>query len=255
MHPLPFAVASHGWEVSQHRVSGRALHQCSDRGTPKSGDVGSDRGALSAFRLVGFPGPPSEPDVQLPLHPALHVFMPLLVQPVSASHVPAARPQPGQRCAGIHQRPPRSTVRLRTHWTPSPCDRLSRPRTTTGAPPHPTGISRQRTFPPTNLLLAGEGTDGMVPTFTSQPFDRVGAQLCPCNIATATPQPFTVASRADDLNRPKSHRTQHRCAGARCCAALIRQVRAAGYLEELSDAGSSRTPFCLACRTRTIWQC
>ena len=141
--------------------------------------VGSDRGALSAFRLVGFPGPPSEPDVQLPLHPALHVFMPLLVQPVSASHVPAARPQPGQRCAGIHQRPPRSTVRLRTHWTPSPCDRLSRPRTTTGPPPHPTGISRQRTFPPTNLLLAGEGTDGMVPTFTSQPFDRVSVQLCP----------------------------------------------------------------------------
>ena len=40
--------------------------------------VGSDRGALSAFRLVGFPGPPSEPDVQLPLHPALHVFMPLV---------------------------------------------------------------------------------------------------------------------------------------------------------------------------------
>lgn len=35
----------------------------------------------------------------------------------------------------------------------------------------------------------------MVPTFTFQPFDRVGVQLCPCNIATATPQTFTVASR------------------------------------------------------------
>ena len=44
------------------------------------------------------------------------------------------------------------------------------------------------------------------------------------------------------------------CAGVRCYAALIRQVRAAGCLEELSDAGSSRTPFCLTSRTRTIWQ-
>lgn len=36
----------------------------------------------------------------------------------------------------------------------------------------------------------------MVPTFTLEPFDGVGAQLCPCSIATATPQAFTVASRS-----------------------------------------------------------
>ena len=42
------------------------------------------------------------------------------------------------------------------------------------------------------------------PRSTFQPFDRVGAQLCPCNIATATPQAFTVASRVGDINRPKS---------------------------------------------------
>jgi hypothetical protein len=35
----------------------------------------------------------------------------------------------------------------------------------------------------------------MVPTFTPEPFDGIGAQLCPCNIATATPQAFTVASQ------------------------------------------------------------
>ncbi len=86
-------------------------------------------------------------------------------------------------------------------WTPSPCgpkrpcDRLSRPRTTTGPPSHPGGIDRQRVFPPTNWLLAGEGTIGMVPTFTLEPFDGGGVQLCPCGIATATTQPFTVASR------------------------------------------------------------
>ena len=57
--------------------------------------VGSDRGP-SCFSAGGFLCPPSEPDVQLRLHPALHVFMPLLVQPLSASHVPAVRPQPGR---------------------------------------------------------------------------------------------------------------------------------------------------------------
>ncbi|NNN14774.1 MAG: hypothetical protein HKL82_02815 [Acidimicrobiaceae bacterium] len=37
-------------------------------------NVGSDRGALPASRQVGFPGPPSEPDVRLSPHPALHVL-------------------------------------------------------------------------------------------------------------------------------------------------------------------------------------
>jgi hypothetical protein len=35
----------------------------------------------------------------------------------------------------------------------------------------------------------------MVPTFILEPFDGVGAQLCPCNLATPTPQAFSVASR------------------------------------------------------------
>ena len=43
------------------------------------------------------------------------------------------------------------------------------------------------------------GTDEVVPTFTLKPFDGVGAQLCPCNLATATPQSFTVASRPATL--------------------------------------------------------
>src|ERR671910_895731 len=101
----------------------------------------------------------------------------------------------GPRSADVHRRPPRSALMLRTRWTPSPCDRLSRPRTTTGPPSHPGGISRRRAFRPTSWPLAGKGTAGMVPTFTLEPFDGVGAQLCPCSIATATPQPFAVASR------------------------------------------------------------
>ena len=36
--PLPFAVAWHGWKVSQHREPGGPLNQRPDRGTPKSDD-------------------------------------------------------------------------------------------------------------------------------------------------------------------------------------------------------------------------
>jgi hypothetical protein len=38
--------------------------------------VGSDQGAVSAFRLARFPGPPTEPDVRLSPHPALHCLLP-----------------------------------------------------------------------------------------------------------------------------------------------------------------------------------
>ena len=45
--------------------------------------VGSDRGAVTAFRLIRFPGPPSEPDVRVSTHPALHVTVPLVYAAVS----------------------------------------------------------------------------------------------------------------------------------------------------------------------------
>jgi hypothetical protein len=39
--------------------------------------VGSGRGAVSVFRLIRFLGPPAEPDVPVPEHPALHRSVPL----------------------------------------------------------------------------------------------------------------------------------------------------------------------------------
>ena len=42
----------------------------------------------------------------------------------------------------------------------------------------------------------------MVPTFTLDPFDGVGVQLCPCDFATATPQSFPVASRPATSTSP-----------------------------------------------------
>ncbi len=43
--------------------------------------VGSGRGAVSAFRLVRFPGPPAEPDVPVPEHPALREWLPVFRPP------------------------------------------------------------------------------------------------------------------------------------------------------------------------------
>ncbi len=42
--------------------------------------VGSSQGAVPTFRPVRFPDPPSEPDVRLSPHRALHVSMPMTMQ-------------------------------------------------------------------------------------------------------------------------------------------------------------------------------
>ena len=47
---------------------------------------------------------------------------------------------------------------------PSPCDRLSRPPTTTGTPPRPATSSGRRACPPPE---GGEGGHGSLPTFTT----------------------------------------------------------------------------------------
>jgi hypothetical protein len=52
--------------------------------------------------------------------------------------------QRGPRCVGVHRRPPGMPApSLRARWVPSPCGRLSRPRTTTDPPPQPGAISRR----------------------------------------------------------------------------------------------------------------
>ena len=53
---------------------------------------------------------------------------------------------------------------------------------------------------PAGQLAAGRrGAARMVPTFTFEPLDGVGAQLCPCSIAITTPQAFVMASRPTTL--------------------------------------------------------
>jgi hypothetical protein len=105
----------------------------------------------------------------------------------------------GPRSASVHRRPPRSALMLRTRWTPSPCDRLSRPRTTTGPPSHPRGVSRRLAFPPTSWLLAGEGTAGSR--------GRAGA---PCRLSIGGfPRPALRTGRATltASGSPRTHRS------------------------------------------------
>jgi len=72
------------------------------------------------------------------------------------------------RRVGIHRRPPDLPASSPpARWVPSPCGRLSRPRTTTDPPSRPGAISRQRACPPSPSLGDGEGDSRAVPTFTT----------------------------------------------------------------------------------------
>jgi hypothetical protein len=54
----------------------------------------------------------------------------------------------GPRCMGVHERlPDMPVLPCRTPWAPSPCGRLSRPRTTRGPPSCPRLFSRRRALP------------------------------------------------------------------------------------------------------------
>jgi hypothetical protein len=71
------------------------------------------------------------------------------------------------RCVGVHRRPPGIPIpALRVRWVPSPCSRLSRPRTTTDPPPHRLAVSRRHVFPPSPWMGRGSGSQAVVPTFT-----------------------------------------------------------------------------------------
>jgi hypothetical protein len=82
---------------------------------------------------------------------------------------------------------------------------------------------------------------------------EVGAQLCPCGIATVTPQSFTVASRQTSISPPRSSPPRNEGNGYAPLPAHIRQVGAGKPLKDV-NAGSSRTPLRHARRTHAIWQ-
>jgi hypothetical protein len=161
---------------------------------------------VPALRPVVSSPPPSEPDLRLPPHPALHEHIERL--PARAASVVSEVPAPvSGNGAPVFTGDLLPSSVLRAHWTPSPCGRLSRPpwwhvtaTTTTGPPPRPGGNSGRCACPdPTNSGSAGAA--GTLPTFTHRPVGRVGAQLYPGGIAAR------YRNTARGLVRPISNRT------------------------------------------------
>ena len=72
-------------------------------------------------------------------------------------------------------------------------------------PSAPSRPDRQAMHPPEPVRRwwrRSSGSAGTVPTFIREPFDGIGTQLCPCTIATTTPQAITVASPTSDFTQP-----------------------------------------------------
>ena len=89
--------------------------------------------------------------------------------------------------------------------------------------PASTGNASSR---PPPWLGSGGGTNEMVPTFILEPFNGVGAQLCPCNLATPTPQAFNVAPTGDITRSKVPFPNKVRARNP----AQIHQVRAGGFV-------------------------
>ena len=87
------------------------------------------------------------------------VGSPLVQLGLDLQYPPLGLIEVGPRRVGVHQRPPGIPVlRLRTRWVPSPCGRLSRPRTTTDPPSRCRVISRRRAVPLPARLAGSEAT-------------------------------------------------------------------------------------------------
>src|SRR3954468_420715 len=160
---------------------GRAAAPAARRGTPRRPldaphhlDVGHgltvhSGGASTLVAPHPIPGDQQErrigDEVEQIIEPAMRIITGPTVQFGLDLPYPTLRPKQYElRFIGVHQRPPGIPASfLPTCWPPSPCTRLSRARTTTGPPPRPTAIGRQRTCPPPDRLPGGEGDRGRFP--------------------------------------------------------------------------------------------
>ncbi len=155
------------------------------------------------------------------------------------------------RRVGIHQRPPDlpfldcETAALLRHVAGFPDLGLLRGLRPTSALSANSGLSVAA-----NRWRLGWCRDGS--HVHHEPIGRVGAQLCPCSLATGTPQAFSVASWPGVTSRLRScphewARTAVQPISARFGVGVL-HLRGFG-------AGFLRTPFYLACRALAVWQC
>src|SRR5829696_6068948 len=94
---------------------------------------------------------------------------------------------------------------------------------------------------PTACLPANGGQPQDGSHVHRRPIDGGGAQLCPCSLATSTPQTFLMASAPATKYQPRSrHPTGD---GAHCVSAHIRQVGADASLKGVRPLVRSRCTF------------
>ena len=189
---------------------------------------------------------PSEPDLRISPHPALHEHLsgcPLVQLPLSVKY-PLRSQAAARRCSPATSFHP---IVLLAHWTPSPCRRLSRPpwwrvtaTTTTGPPPRPGGNSGRCACPeqarrappgrfPRSLICRSAGsapscTPGASPRATATPHvastDR-----------TANGRPRRVPNRNRGPSTPTAHSRQFRgCSWVSGLLALVRLLRLSALL-------------------------
>jgi hypothetical protein len=118
-----------------------------------------------------------------------------------------------------------SLLPSRNRCRPSPCDRLSRPRTTTAAPPRPARSAVGAPIPASGPDARRREPRPGGSRVHCDSLDEIGARLCPCGIAAGTPQAFPAASLAACANRRRSSPPVMR-GGCAPLPAQIRQVRA-----------------------------
>ena len=173
---------------------------------------------------------------------------------------PSFRPlEGGLRIAGIHRRnllifhrrPPL------TYWTPSPCAELSSARTTTGPPPHPSALGRQRTCPPPGWRPGGRATGGWFPR---SPRDH-SFREAPSYIPVASPRLRRRPSPwppARPLQPGPELTTHHHEAGGWLRATdrpVSTRFEPARRLRDFHHWFTRITPSELARRTRIVWSC
>jgi hypothetical protein len=99
---------------------------------------------------------------------------------------PARRHRSAARLSALQLSPASNRCR------PSPCDRLSRSRSTTATPPHPRSSVDGGPVPPAAMASPTAGTTTGGSRVHCCSLDRGGAWLCPCGLAVPTPQTFST---------------------------------------------------------------
>jgi hypothetical protein len=149
------------------------------------------------------------------------------------------------RCVAIQRRPPCHHPCCCSRCRPSPCGRLSRPRSTTTAPPRPDAHSGRCACPPHDRMPCGEGDVRSLPTFT----DVRSTGSVPSFTPTASPEP-QIAVLVRTSGRPPDTGDRRGAAIAYSCSSTAARPIHQGWRAADSSRGFVHW---LSSEVRTWW--